>query len=153
MPGVDIDVMLGEPMVQDGNPEQDVGVEEHKLPQTDPEPGMGAAAAEAAEYDTPPPFLRQTPSPAPSETAHNNGGSMQLNWFEIKQLTEAINGMINGLRTQRGEMRQMGQCLQAGKMATPRAATNELGGSATALRPAVAAGEDRVIRRCVGRDA
>ena len=31
-------------------------------------------------------------------------------------------------------------------MATPRAATNELGGSATALRPAREAGEDRVIR-------
>ena len=44
-------------------------------------------------------------------------------------------------------MRQMGQCLQAGIMATPRAATNELKGSAPA-------GEDRVIRetcwaRCV----
>ena len=128
VPGVDIDVMLGEPMVQDGDPEQDIVVEEHELPQTDPEPGMGAAAAEAAEYDTPPPHLRQTPSPAPSETAHHNGGSMQLSWLEIEQLTESINGMINGLRTQRSEMRQVGQCLQAGKMATPRAATNELGG-------------------------
>ena len=38
-----------------------------------------------------------------------------------------------------GEMRQMGQCLQAGIMATPRAATNELEGSAQA-------GEDRLIR-------
>ena len=42
----------------------------------------------------------------------------------------------------RGEMRQVGQCLQAGKMATPRAGSNELGGSAMAVRPAVAAGED-----------
>ena len=33
----------------------------------------------------------------------------------------------------------MGQCLQAGRMATPRAVTNELKGS-------VPAGEDRVIR-------
>ena len=31
-------------------------------------------------------------------------------------------------------------------MVTPRAGTNELGGSATAVRPAVEAGEDRVIR-------
>ena len=31
-------------------------------------------------------------------------------------------------------------------MATPRAGTNELGGSATAVGPAVEAGEDRVIR-------
>ena len=46
---------------------------------------------------------------------------------------------INDARALRGEMRQMGQCLQAGKMATPRAATNELEGSAPA-------GEDRVIR-------
>ena len=38
-----------------------------------------------------------------------------------------------------GETRQMGQCLQAGIMATPRAAMNELKGSAPA-------GEDRVIR-------
>ena len=47
----------------------------------------------------------------------------------------------------RGEMRQVGQCLQAGKMATPRAGTSELKGRAPA-------GEDRVIRetcwaRCV----
>ena len=36
-------------------------------------------------------------------------------------------------------MWQVGQCLQAGKMVTPRAATNDLKGSAPA-------GEDRVIR-------
>ena len=70
---------------------------------------------------------------------------------------------INDARALRGEMRQVGRGLQAGtakimaiarsearttvcKMATPRAATNELGGSATAVRPAVAAGEDRVMR-------
>ena len=39
----------------------------------------------------------------------------------------------------RGEMRQVGQCLQADIMATPRAATSELKGSAPA-------GEDRVSR-------
>ena len=32
------------------------------------------------------------------------------------------------------------------KMATPRAGTNELGGSATAVRPAVGAGEEKLIR-------
>jgi len=31
-------------------------------------------------------------------------------------------------------------------MATPRAGTNELGGSATAVRPAVEAGEEKLIR-------
>ena len=40
----------------------------------------------------------------------------------------------------------MGQWLHAGIMAALRAETNELGGSATAVKPAVAAGEDRVIR-------
>ena len=60
-----------------------------------------------------------------------------------KQMKEEMN---NKMEEMRGEMRQVGQCLQAGKMATPRAATNELGGRATAVRPAVEAGEDRVIR-------
>ena len=34
----------------------------------------------------------------------------------------------------------------AGIMATPRARTNELGGSATAVRPAVKAGTEKIIR-------
>ena len=45
----------------------------------------------------------------------------------------------------RGEMRQVGRCLQAGIMATPRAGANELRGSATAVRPAMEAGEDSLI--------
>ena len=45
----------------------------------------------------------------------------------------------------RYETRNMGQCLQAGIMATPRAGANELGGSATAVRPAVEAGEEKLI--------
>jgi len=77
-PGVvEMDVGLVESMVQDGDPEQEMlVVEEHELPQTDPEPEMGAAAA--AAYDIPPPILRQSPSPAPSETATDNGGSVLL---------------------------------------------------------------------------
>ena len=55
------------------------------------------------------------------------------------------NGMKEEMKEMRGEMWQMGQCLQAGIMATPRAATNELEGSAPA-------GEDKVIREtCWGR--
>ena len=46
--------------------------------------------------------------------------------------------MDENMRTLRGETWQVGQCLQAGIMATPHAATNELEGSAPA-------GEDRVI--------
>ena len=43
-------------------------------------------------------------------------------------------------------MQQVGRCLQAGIMATPRAGANELRGSATAVRPAMEAGEDELIR-------
>ena len=43
VPGVDIDVMLGEPMVQDRIPMQDIPEQDESLPQTDPEPEMGAA--------------------------------------------------------------------------------------------------------------
>ena len=49
------------------------------------------------------------------------------------------NKMKEEMREKRGEMRQVGQCLQAGKMATPRAGSSELKGSAPA-------GEDRAIR-------
>ena len=55
---------------------------------------------------------------------------------EIKNNT---NGMKEEMEKMRGEMQNMGHGLQAGKMATPRAATNELEGSAPA-------GEDRAIR-------
>ena len=55
---------------------------------------------------------------------------------EIKNNTQAF---ISDMREMRGEMRQVGQCLQTGKMATPRAGSSELRGSAPA-------GEDRVIR-------
>ena len=46
-----MDEELLESMVQDGNPEQDINVQEQFLPQPNPEPEMGAAAA--AEYDIP----------------------------------------------------------------------------------------------------
>ena len=36
--------------------------------------------------------------------------------------------MKDEMKKMRGEMRQVGQCLQAGTMALPRAPTNELGG-------------------------
>ena len=52
-----------DPMAQDESPEQDIVVEEQELPQTNPKPEMGAAAA--AVYDTPPsPTLSKSfPSP------------------------------------------------------------------------------------------
>ena len=162
-----MDAGLLESMVQDGNLEQEMLVVQDELPQLNPEPEMGAAAV--AADDTPPPHLRQIPSPTPSEIATDNGGSVQLSPTARAQMVEMFkqamsgdmqrmnnrmkantneikNGMKEEIKKMRGEMRQMGQCLQAGKMATPRAGTSELGGSATAVRPAVEAGEDRVIR-------
>ena len=49
-----------DPMAQEKIPEQDIVVEEQEQfpPQMDPEPEMGAAAAEAAVYDTSPSLLR-----------------------------------------------------------------------------------------------
>ena len=156
-------------MVQDGDPEQEMLVVQDELSQTNPEPEMGAAAA--AAFDTSPPLLRNPP-PIPAETAQPRALDMILqaiNGMKNKMdgNTQQMNGinenacrMEKKMEKMQGEMQKMGHGLQAGimaiscsetwsarkKMATPRAATNELGGSATAVRPAVAAGEDRVIR-------
>ena len=45
-------------MAQDESPEQDIPVQEQSLPQTNPEPEMGAATA--AVYDTPLPSSTKT---------------------------------------------------------------------------------------------
>jgi len=74
-----------------------------------------------------------------------------------KEIKEEMNGMKNkmdanmqafrsDMRALRGETRQVGRCLQAGIMATPRAGANELRGSATAVGPAMKAGEAEIIR-------
>ena len=53
-PGVEMDEGVLESMAQDGDPEQEMlVVQEQELPQTNPEPEMGTAAA--AEYDIPHP--------------------------------------------------------------------------------------------------
>ena len=163
---------LLDPMAQDEEIEQEMlGVEEERFipPQMDPEPEMGAAAAEAAVYDTSPSLPHQNPSPIPAETAqpgtfdlaqlvailagmrretremkqemkeeikNNANGMKQEMKEEIKNNTK---GMREQMKAMRGEMRQVGQCLQAGTRATPSAATNELRGSAPA-------GADRVSR-------
>ena len=100
---LEIDVMLDEPMAQDGDPEQEMlVVEEQELPQMDPEPEMGAAAA--AAYDTSPPLLRNPP-PIPAETAQPSALDMIL---------QALSGMENRImQAFRSEMRQMGHGLQA----------------------------------------
>ena len=61
-----------------------------------------------------------------------NGNARQME----NKMDANTQAFINDARALRGERRQMGQCLQVDKMATPRAATNELEGSAPA-------GEDR----------
>jgi len=90
-----------EPMVQDKSPEQDTPVQEQFFPQMDPEPEMGAAAA--AVCDTLPPHLRQNPSPTPSETATDNGGSVLLSPSALAQMMEMIT------QAMRGETQQMNQ--------------------------------------------
>ena len=70
-------------------------------PQMDLEPEMGTAAVEAAVYDTPPPHLRQIPSPTPSETATENGGAGLFSPSVITQMVEMIT------QAMRGEMQQM----------------------------------------------
>ena len=124
------------PMAQD-TPVQDIPIpmQDESLPQMDPKREMGAAAADFAT----PPLLRQIPSPAPSKTATDNGGSVSLPPI-CMQIVEAVTQMIKEeMGKMWGETQGVGQCLQADKMVTPRAATNVLKGSAPA-------GEDRVIR-------
>ena len=59
---------------------------------------------------------------------------------EINEKASRMENKIDGMtQILRGETRQVGQCLQADKMAPPRATTSELKGSAPA-------GEDRVSR-------
>ena len=50
--GIDTCCLVGEPMAQDGIPEQDIVVEELELPQTNPKLEMGAAAADFATLPT-----------------------------------------------------------------------------------------------------
>ena len=109
---------------------------------------MGVAAAEAAVYDTSPSLLRNPP-PIPAGTARPSALDMILQAMEAntKRMENNLDEMNDEFRSDirawgkemRGEMRQVGQCLQADTMAPPRAATSELKGSAPA-------GEDRVIR-------
>ena len=91
VPGVvDMCSLVDEPMVQDKIPVQDIPVQEQSLPQMNPKPEMGAAAA--AVCDTSPPPLHQNP-PILAEAA-------QLSAPDIAQLIAMLAGM-------RGEMREM----------------------------------------------
>ena len=85
-----------ESMAQDGDAEQEMlVVEEQELPQTDPEPEMGAAAA--AVYDTSPPLLRNPP-PIPAETAHPSVLDMILQAMnEMKTNAQEMNNKMDGM--------------------------------------------------------
>ena len=104
-----------------------------------------------------PPLPHRNPPPIPAETARPGAPDMAQLWAmlavmsanmnemreEIKNNTNKMEANTKGMRGEMkemlDEMRQVGQCLQAGRMATPRATSSELKGSAPA-------GEDRVSR-------
>ena len=85
-----------ESMVQDGDPEQDIVVEEHELPQTDLEPEMGAAAA--AVCDTSPPPLHQNP-PIPAESA-------QLSVSDMAQVCAMFAGVTAAMQQMKEEIKK-----------------------------------------------
>jgi len=171
-PGVlEMDVGLLESMAQDGVPEQEMLNEQEQFPpQTDPEPEMGAQGSRRMTHPpSPPRLLRQNPSPAPSETATDNGGSvllgpsdiaqlmlmMQANTQQMSEMNEKMDGntqqmsemnnkMDGNMQTLRGEMQRVGQCLQGCFMAAPSGSTTEpTRGSVDCVGPAV---EDKLIR-------
>ena len=139
-PGVVVMCSVLDPMVQD-TPVQDIPIPEQdeSLPQMDPEPEMGAAAAEAAVHDTSPPPLYQNP-PTLAKSAQPVTVDMAQLFATLAGISGDIHGMKeeiknntqafkSDMRALRGETRQVGQCLQADKMATPRAGSSELKGS------------------------
>ena len=120
-----------------------------------------------------PPLLRQNP-PILAESAQPSAPDMARLFAVLAGMNAKMDGnaqqmkidMKEDMEKMRGEMQQIGRGLQAGimalacdetrtegeKMAPPRAGTNELGGSATAVRPAVGAGTDQIIwETCWGR--
>ena len=88
-PGVvDMDEGVLESMVQDGDPEQEMLVVQDELLQLNPEPEMAAA------HGAPPSPLRQSPSPAPSETVTDRGDSASSGSAEISQVGEMFARML-----------------------------------------------------------
>ena len=91
-----------DPMAQD-TPVQDIPIPEQdeSLPQTDPEPEMGVAAA--AVYDTSPPLLRNPP-PIPAETAHQSAPDMAQLFAMLAEMNNDMDAMEANTQTLRGEM-------------------------------------------------
>ena len=79
------------------NPEQEMlVVEGQELPQMDPEPEMGAAAAVVC--DAPPPHLRQSPSPTPDEPTPN-GETIAADPPNVGQLLMVLLAQMNKMNT------------------------------------------------------
>ena len=128
-PGVvDMEGGLLDPMAQGEEVEQEMLVVEEEQffpPQMDPEPEMGAAAAEAAVYDTSPPLPHQNPPPIPAKTVHLSApdiaqvfamlagmnAKMDTNAQETREIK---NNMEANIQTMREEMQCMGAGLQKG---------------------------------------
>ena len=87
--------VVGRPMVQD-IPEQDIGMQEQSLPQMNPKPEMGAAAAEAAVYDTSPPPLRPNP-PILAESAQLSTPDMAQMCAMLAAMGANINAKMEGM--------------------------------------------------------
>ena len=94
VPGVDMCCRNIEAMVQD-IPMQDIPEQDKSLPQTNPEPEMGAAAAVVC--DTSPSLLRNPP-PIPAETAQPS---------TLDMILQALNGMKNEMKANTHKMEGM----------------------------------------------
>uniref|UniRef100_A0A8C4PX57 Uncharacterized protein n=1 Tax=Eptatretus burgeri TaxID=7764 RepID=A0A8C4PX57_EPTBU len=166
-PGVlEMDVECVKSMVQDRNPEQEMLVVQDELsPQLNPELEMGAVAGVADER----PPRANSPMDRTMEMFEALMSKMDGNAHEMKENAQQLKDemktnmetnaqrMKEEMEKMRGEMQNMGRRRQAGtarmlaitgelKLATPRVGANELGGSATVVRPTVKAGEGKMIR-------
>ena len=101
-------------MVQDGDPEQEMLVVQDELPQLNPEPEMGVAAA--AAFDTSPPLLHQNPPPIPAETVHPSAPDMAQLFAmlagmkgDLQQMNSKMDGntqQMNGIKTDAKELKE-----------------------------------------------
>ena len=87
------------PMARD-IPEQDIVMGELELPpRVDPRPKMGAAAAEAAVYDTSPALPHQNPPPIPAKT-------VRLSAPDMAQLVAILAGIRNEISEKANRMEE-----------------------------------------------
>jgi len=106
-PGVEMDLEMVESMAQDEIPVQDIPIEMQVEfpPQTDPEPEMGAAAAEAAVYDTSPPLLRQNP-PILAESAQPSAPDMAQLCAMLAGVNATMQQMQSEMKTNAQQMKE-----------------------------------------------